>query len=148
MKEGSGNSTQICSLSLPLCEGRKFSSPLFSFHVCFKLMLPCCCFNVCMFVGMLGSFENHVIFWMFSFHVYVCIFEIFLAWVFWYYSPLERAEVTNFGKGLFSRTPTSVESLLRMRRGRKDRVLWAPTCQHKPCMIMVCRNGRTKVLGI
>ena len=61
LKEGSGNSTQICSLPLPLYEGRKFSSPLFSFHVCFMLKLPCCCLNVCMFVGMLGRFENYVI---------------------------------------------------------------------------------------
>lgn len=116
----------------------KFSSPLFSFHVCFMLKLPCCCLNVCIFVGMLGRFEKHVIF-LDVFLSCLCLhFEIFLAWVFWYYSPLERAEVTNFQKGQFSWTPTSVDSLLKIRRGRKGRVLWALTCQHKPCMSMVC----------
>ena len=55
--------------------------------------------------------------------------------------------MTNFGRGLFSWTPTCVESLLRMRRGIKGRVLWAPTRQHKPGMSMASLNGRTEVLG-
>ena len=56
----------------------EFSSPLFRFHSWFMLMLPCCCFNVCMFVGMLGSFENHVIFVWFPFMFMFAILNLFL----------------------------------------------------------------------
>ena len=147
LKQGEGNSTQTYSLPLPLCEGWN------SYILCSDFILVSCLFYlvvVWMFVCLWVCWEDlkTMLFWMISFHVYVWKFEIFLAWVFWYHSPLERAEVTNFGKALFSWTPKSVESLLRMRRGRKGRVLWAPTYQHKPCMIMVCWNERTEVLVI
>ena len=43
----------------------------------------------------------------------------------------------------------SVKSLLRMRRGREGRVLWAPTHQHKPCFeFWNLRSERMKVLVI
>ena len=67
------------------------------FYACFMLT----CYGVviwmlvCM-LGMLGRIENHVLecfSFMFMFEIW-----IFLVWVFWYYLPLDRAEVTNFGK--------------------------------------------------
>ena len=38
----------------------------------------------------------------------------------------------SVGKGL-QLDPNGVESLRSMRRGKEDRVLWAPICQHEPC---------------
>ena len=42
----------------------------------------------------------------------------------------------SVGKGL-QLDPNGVESLCRMRRGKEDRVLWAPICQHEPCYYML-----------
>ena len=50
----------------------------------------------------------------------------------WHYSPSNRAEVPIVGKGL-QLDPNGVESLRSVRRGKEDRVLWAPIRQYEPC---------------
>ena len=61
------------------------------------------CVPVCM-LGMLGRIETMFL-KCFPF-MFLFEFQSFLVWVFWHYSPLDRAEVGNFGKGPFSWTPT------------------------------------------
>ena len=53
-------------------------------------------------------------------------------WAYWHYSPQIGQKWPCTGEGL-QLDSNSVESLLRTRRGREGRVLWAPTRQQKPC---------------
>ena len=63
--------------------------------------------------------------------------------------PRIRQKWPSMGEGL-QLDPNSVESLCRMRRGKEDRVLWAPIHQHEPCGFLEFwyEIGRTEVLYV